>query len=60
MTLNEYQNRKTPDYYPTMAQDGFTPHEILAAVHKKMVEESRARDADKPTEIHITSEVKTK
>ncbi len=60
MTLNEFWNRKTPDYYPTMAQDGFSPHEILAAVHKKMVEESRARNADEPAEIHITSEVITK
>ena len=60
MTLSEYRNRETPDYYPTMAQDGFSPNEILAAVHKKMVEQSRARDADEPTEIHITSEVITK
>ena len=63
MMLTDYYNRKIPDYYPTMYQDGFTPTEIRMAVHRKMFSdywERRTRDADEPTEIHITSEVKTK
>ena len=63
MTLIDYYNRKIPDYYPTMAQDGYRPHEILAAVRSQILSdywERSTRDADEPAEVHITSEVKTK
>ena len=53
MTLNEYINRKTPDYYPTMYQDGFTPTEILYAARKSM-KESLMPEID-TYNIHITS-----
>lgn len=63
MTTNDFQQEKIPEYYKTMARDGFTPHEILAAARRQMISDywgDRTRDADEPTEIHITSEVNTK
>ena len=54
----------TPEYYPTMYRDGFSPAQILASLHRKMLSDywgDDTRDADElPSEIHITSEVKNK
>lgn len=58
MTIEEYYNRKIPEYYPTMYLDGYTPQEILIAAHKRMLKEYQ--DSQKVNEIKITSEVKVK
>ena len=58
MTIGEYYNRKIPAYYPTMYQDGYTPQQILIAVHKRMLNEYQ--DSQQVNEIKITSEVKVK
>ena len=63
MTINDYQKRKIPEYYPTMAQDGYRPHEILAAARRQMLSDywgEGTRDADESVNVHITSEVNTK
>lgn len=58
MTIEEYYNRKIPEYYPTMYLDGYTPQQILIAVHKSMLNEYQ--DIQQVDEIKITSEVKVK
>lgn len=58
MSLYEYLNRQTPDYYPTMHLDGYTPEEILQA-HRKMMLDKIAGSQMVDT-IKIISEVKTK
>lgn len=58
MTIEEYYNRKIPEYYPTMYLDGYTPQQILIAVHKSMLNEYQ--DSQQVNEIKITSEVKVK
>ena len=47
MTLAEYYDRQVPEYYPTMYMDGYTPDQILHAVHRKMVREYLEREAEK-------------
>ena len=37
--LIDNNKNNIPDYYPTMYLDGYKPHEILNALHKKMREE---------------------
>ena len=54
----DYNNRKVPDYYPTMYLDGFTPEQIMYAAHKSMMKKIRPQIDD--YEIHFTSEVKVK
>lgn len=58
MTIEEYYNRKIPEYYPTMYLDGYSPQEILIAAHKSMLNEYQ--DSQQVDEIKITSEVKVK
>ena len=57
--MNLYDNymEQIPDYYPAMYRDGFKPEQILMAKRRQMQEE---RETAMPTNIHITSEVKTK
>ena len=55
MTMIDYYNRKVPEYYPTMYQDGFSPEQILAAAHQKMLTD---REPQGETEITIRTEVK--
>ena len=54
MLKNKYE--KLPEYYPTMHLDGFTPEEILNALHKKMIEQHI--EDDDSTEIIITTKEK--
>lgn len=49
-------NDRIPEYYDTMYMDGYTPTEIMFAVHKKMKREYQERQ--KVDSIKITSEVK--
>ena len=55
MTMMDYYNRKVPDYYPTMYKDGYSPEQILAAAHQKMLAD---REPQEETEITIRTEVK--
>ena len=57
MTLSNYYN-KIPEYYPTMYMDGYTPEQILHAVHRKMVREYLEREAEKEAERKIEKQVK--
>ena len=45
MTLLDDHYRKVPEYYDWMYLDGFTPDEILYALHKKMDREQAEREA---------------
>lgn len=63
MTISDYINRKIPEYYDTMHLDGFTPQEILAALHKKMIQQYGSADQQTPDpfqNINIKSEIKIK
>ncbi len=58
MTLSEYNNRKIPEYYPTMHLDGYTPYEIMAAKKAALYKEIQQQEAIE--EIKITTEIKVK
>lgn len=47
MTLSEYYDRQIPDYYDTMYLDGYSPYQILHAVHRKMYREYLDREEAK-------------
>ena len=58
MTLEEYNNRKIPEYYDTMYLDGYTPQEIYQA-HKKSMLDKVNEEKENPT-VEIVSEIKKK
>ena len=62
MTLVDYYDRQIPEYYPTMYMDGYTPQQILHAVHRKMVREYLEREKEKysqkEAEVQIEKQVK--
>ena len=58
MTLSEYNNRKIPEYYPTMYLDDFTPAEILMASREALLKEIQKKN--EPQEIKFTAEIKIK
>lgn len=62
MTLENYHFRDIPEYYDWMYLDGFTPDEILYALHKKMDRQQAEQEelADSVDSIKIKSEVKIK
>jgi len=61
MSIYDRIMNKIPDYYPAMYQDGFSPEEILMAKRRQMYQDIEERaNPEPPTNIHITSEVKTK
>ena len=62
MTLENYRFREIPEYYDWMSLDGFTPDEILYALHKKMNRQQAEQEelADSVDSIKIKSEVKIK
>ena len=68
MTLFEYYDRQIPDYYEGMHRDGYTPQQILHAVHRKMKQAYYARreaervaaEQNEVWNVKITSEVKVK
>ena len=48
MTVFEkMRNKRIPDYYPTMYQDGYTPNEIIEAAHNTIIKEADARQAER-------------
>lgn len=62
MTLENYRFREIPEYYDWMYLDGFTPDEILYALHKKMNRQQAEQEelADSIDSIKVKSEVKIK
>lgn len=62
MTLLDDHCRKVPEYYDWMYFDGFTPDEILYALHKKIDREQAEREAlaDSVVTIKVKSEVRIK
>ena len=62
MTLEKYRFREIPEYYDWMYLDGFTPDEILYALHKKMNRQQAEQEelADSVDSIKVKSEVKIK
>ena len=47
MLLADYYNRKIPEYYDTIYQDGYTPEQIMTAFRRKISQEYEAREARK-------------
>ena len=62
MTLENYRFREIPEYYDWMYLDGFTPDEILYALHKKMNRQQAEQEelADSVDSSKVKSEVKIK
>ena len=62
MTLLDDHYRKAPEYYDWMYLDGFTPDEILYALHKKIDREQAEREAlaDSVITVKVKSEVRIK
>lgn len=62
MTIFDYYDRQIPEYYETMYLDGYTPNQILHAVHRKMVrdyvEKEEKKRAEKETEVQIEKQVR--
>ena len=51
MGIFEHLDRQIPDYYPTMYRDGYSPEQILYAVHRKMSKDYEAREAERRAEV---------
>lgn len=60
MTAIDYYSRKIPDYYDTMYRDGYTPDQIMAAVHNSIVKASKERQQPETYNVNIKSEMKVK
>ena len=62
MTLFDYYDRRIPDYYDWMYLDGYTPEEIMYAVHRKMNREQAEREAlnEGFDSVKVKSEVKVR
>ena len=58
MTLME-KMKPTPDYYPSMYLDGYSPEEILNAAHRTMIK-NYLGDPDDPDDSPDFSNVKFK
>ena len=56
MTPYDYFQRQTPDFYPSMYLDGYSPAQIMAAHHSQMLQQLEDGET---TELIIKSEVKT-
>ena len=58
MSVVEYYNRKTPEYYDTMYLDGYTPQEVYQAHRKRMLDNVN-EEKESPT-VEIVSEINQK
>ena len=57
MTLFEADGSMLPEYYKEMYLDGYKPHEILQAVHQKILNQDKET---KPEDLVIRIEEKRK
>jgi hypothetical protein len=61
MSLSDYYNRQSPEYYDTMYMDGYTPEQIMTALRTKLNRErEERREANKIPNVKIISEVKVR
>ena len=61
MTIMEQLNGDIPEYSRYMYLQGYTPEQIMAALHKKMLREVKERaDAEEIPVVKIISEVRIK
>lgn len=61
MTIMEQLNGNIPEYSRYMYLQGYTPEQIIAALHKKMLREAKERaDAEEIPVVKIISEMKIK
>lgn len=61
MTIMEQLNGNIPEYSRYMYLQGYTPEQIMAALHKKMLRETKERaDAEEIPVVKIISEVRIK
>lgn len=62
--FEKMRNKRIPDYYPTMYQDGYQPWEIVEAAHNSIIKEASerqaARDASEPTPMNVHFQVEVK
>ena len=61
--IEKMRGKEIPEYRDTMYLEGYSPHEILTAARKTIIQENETR-AEKgaeaaPLNVHIQSEVKT-
>jgi hypothetical protein len=61
MSLSDYYNRQSPEYYDTMYMDGYTPEQIMTALRTKLNRErEESREATEIPNVKIISEVKVR
>lgn len=61
MTIMEQLNGNIPEYSRYMYLKGYTPEQIMAALHNKLLREAQERaDAEEIPVVKIISEVKIK
>lgn len=61
MTIMEQLNGNIPEYSRYMYLKGYTPEQIMAALHNKLLREAKERaDAEEIPVVKIISEVKIK
>ena len=61
MTIMERLNDNIPEYSRYMYLEGYTPEQILAAVHRKLLREAKERmEAEEIPVVKIISEVRIK
>ncbi len=61
MTIMERLNDNIPEYSRYMYLGGYTPEQILAAVHRKLLREAKERmEAEEIPVVKIISEVRIK
>lgn len=56
MLLDEY-HKNLPDYYPYMYLDGYTPEQIMEAMHRTMRKEWQARRDQTATEKAVEAQI---
>lgn len=49
----EEYDKKTPDYYPTMYMDGYTPEQILHAAKRGIMQRHRERKAEQAVKTQV-------
>ena len=60
MTIYDKYNESIPEYYKTMYLDGYSPEQILQAVHKKIIQNYEERQEDTVPDVSVASEVNIK
>lgn len=61
--IEKMRGKEIPEYRDTMYLEGYSPHEILTAARKTIIQENETRAekaSEVPLNVHIQSEVKTK